>query len=168
MAKGNFDRRALLHGGCAFLAVGCPAAKTTGSDTPHSADPTTDPTTESGSATPFADYPCDQTETPDGSWTELSFAQYPDLADPGGWYGVTAGGQSIVVAHIVEGCFAAVSRPCTHEGEPVNYVPERGQFTCPRHGAVYAADGERVSGPQPAGLVNFPCVQQGSSVFVLI
>lgn len=165
MAK-DFDRRTLLHGGCALFAVGCAGAKATDAPPGHTGDPTTDPTTETGGATPFADYPCDQTDTPDGGWTELTFTQYPDLATPGGWYPVTVGGRSLVVAHVVEGCFAAVSRPCTHEGEPVNYVPARAQFTCPRHGAVYAADGGRVSGPQPASLENFPCVQQGSSVFV--
>jgi cytochrome b6-f complex iron-sulfur subunit len=163
MARG-FDRRALLGGGCAWLAVGCAGDKTTASG--HSGPtPTDGTTTDTGTApTPFADYPCDQEVTATG--TELRLTDYPDLAVVGGWYAVNLGAGEVVVAHVVEGCYAAVARACTHEGVAVDYVPARAQFVCPRHGAVYGADGEKVSGPQPAGVQRYPVGRVGDSIWV--
>jgi cytochrome b6-f complex iron-sulfur subunit len=159
MARG-FDRRRLLGGGCALLALGCaPLPPVDGDD--HSGAPTGG----SGGAVP-GPYPCGQSGAPDGTWTELSFAAYPDLAAPGGWSGVTVAGRSLIVAHVSAGCFAAVDRACAHQGSAIDYRPDRAQFVCPQHGAVYAPDGSKVSGPQPTGIAKHPCVRRGDSVFV--
>lgn len=160
----RLDRRRFLGGGCALFALG-------GCDEAPWGFPT--PTGDTGAAgtptdplTPLERYPCVQAVTPDASFSELPLASYPDLATVGGWYPVTLGGQALIVAHVYDGCYAAVVRACAHEGEPVNYVDGRKGFTCPRHGAVYAADGSRVSGPSATGLQRFPCARVGDSVFV--
>lgn len=165
MAKG-FDRRWLLGSGCALFAVGC-SGDSDGSVFPTGHTGPT-PTGDSGT-TPASTYPCGQTDTPDGTFVELHLADWPDLETVGGWYGgLFHTGLNLVIAHVSEGCYAAVSRACTHEGVSVDYHPERLQFTCPRHGAVYAADGSKVSGPQPTGLQHFPCVRVGDSIFVKV
>jgi nitrite reductase/ring-hydroxylating ferredoxin subunit len=166
MARG-FDRRQLLHGGCALFALACGGDTTT--PPTDSGDPTTPPDDHTGTTeTPFAGYPCDQAVTPDGTFTELPFTDYPDLAEVGGWYGVTAGGKSIVVAHVATDCYSAIDRACAHEGVEINYDDLGKRFTCPRHGAVYAPDGSKVSGPQATGLPRYSCVRQGDSVFVKV
>ncbi len=165
MAKG-FDRRRFLGGGCALFAVGCSGDGDV-VPTPDHSGASTGPTGETG-GTDAVVYPCGQTEVPDGSFTELTLAEYPDLAEPGGWYAGAFGGRNVVVAHVTEGCYAAVLAACTHEGALVDYRPERQGFVCPRHGALYGPDGGKISGPQPTGLQNFPCVRVGDSVFVQV
>lgn len=165
MAKG-FDRRQVLCGGCAVVVAGCG---------PHGAVPF--PTGETGTSgvdpggsSAVADaYPCDQVIDPGGAgWTGLSLAEYPDLAEVGGWYGVSVGGAEIVVAQADEGCYVAIERACAHEGVPINYDPVLKRFTCPRHGAVYDLQGEKVSGPQPTGLPVYPCGRDGDTVWVRV
>ena len=74
--------------------------------------------------------------------------------------------REIVVAHVEEGCYSAILRACTHEGVAINYRPERFQFVCPRHGAIYAVDGTKVAGPQPAGLPVYPAAREGDTIWV--
>ena len=151
-----------MGGACAWLALGCtregsdPAAGT--GDTGAAPTPTGTPT--------GADYPCGQAEPLGG--TALPLADYPDLAAVGGWSPVTVEGRSLVVAHVQEGCFAAIERACAHEGVPIDYRPDRSQFVCPRHGAVYAADGAKISGPQATGLPVYPCARVGDAVVVSV
>lgn len=155
----SFDRRTLLCGGCSVLATACgihigpvPAPLDTG-------DEETDPTDPGGTAD---EYPCGQDIDPSGAgWIPLDLADYPDLEEVGGWYVVG----NLIVAHALEGCYVAIDRACTHEGVPVNYVPERAQFVCPRHGAVYDLQGDKVAGPQPRGLSVYPCGRVGDTVW---
>lgn len=170
MALG-FDRRRFLRGGCALVLVGCrrPAG---GGDDSAAVDSGTSSTSTSTSrddtatTPPPPSYPCGQEEVPGEGWSELSFAQWPDLAVVGGWYAVDVAGLPLVVAQVEEGCWAAVDRRCTHEGADVEYRAERHQFVCPRHGAVYDADGTARTGPQPADLGHYPCVRAGDAVWV--
>ncbi len=170
MARG-FDRRAVLRGGCAMWAVGCagPTATTPTDDRPD--DTGTTPPGHSAATTdtePSIDgYPCDQAiDGAAAGWTELPLSEYPDLAEVGGWYGVTVGGRELVVAHVVEGCYTAMDRACAHEGRFIDYRPERLQFVCPLHGAIYAPDGTKVAGPQPTGLPVHPCGRVGDVILV--
>ncbi len=168
------NRRELICGGCALLAAGCaspgidPAADRvadiTANDTAsgdNSSSPTSDP---SG-----AGYPCGQTLEPGASgWTELPLASYPELGAVGGWVAVTVSGREIVVAHVETDCFVAMLRACAHEGVAIDYHPDRYQFVCPLHGAVYDWQGDKVSGPQPTGLPVYPVGADGGSVWVQV
>lgn len=155
----------MLSRGCALAAlVGCSGdatpPKTTGDSTSPGDDDDTTPN-------PTDTYPCNQDITPGGAgWEALSLSQYPDLEVVGGWYAVSVGGSEIIVAHIEEGCYTAILRACAHEGVPIDYIPARGQFVCPEHGAIYDADGNKVAGPQPAGLPVYPCGRDGDTVWV--
>ena len=164
MAKG-FSRREFVCGGCAVVAVGCAPKGNYVEPTDETGNPwaNTDPTNGTTDTTANG-YPCTQTVTASG--TELPLSQYPDLNTVGGWYAVGSGAGELVVAHVSQGCYVAILRACAHEGVAINYEAGRGQFTCPRHGAVYDWQGDKVAGPQPGGLPVYPCGKIGNSVWV--
>jgi Rieske Fe-S protein len=142
-------------------------------DAPADDDPGTLPPDDSGTTPVVDQLPCEGVvaDPVDPGWVGFPLATFPDLAVVGGWYGVSAGGRSIVLAHVEQGCYVAIDRPCTHEGELVNYNPSRGehgQFVCPRHGAVYDLDGTRISGPAPADLPGHPAALEGDTVWVQV
>lgn len=160
----DFSRRTFVCGGCALLTTAC-SPPTPGT----SPDP--DPTADTAGDTPSDPgtdevYPCGQQVPTAPDRLELPLASYPDLAEVGGWYAVSSSAGELVVAHVLPGCYVAIERACTHEGVPVDYSPSRGQFTCPRHGAVYGVQGEKVSGPQPTGLPVYPVAREQDSIWI--
>jgi cytochrome b6-f complex iron-sulfur subunit len=167
MALG-FDRRRFLRASCALLAAGCGRPEDDRASDSSDTDPAETALEETGGDTvPVELYPCGQEVSAGAAgWAELPLAQWPDLGVVGGWYPVDLAGVALVVAQVEEGCYAAIARACAHEGAPIEYHPDRGQFVCPRHGAIYAADGEAVAGPQPSGLPVYPCGRVGESVWV--
>ncbi|MEQ1572585.1 MAG: Rieske (2Fe-2S) protein [Myxococcota bacterium] len=164
MAK-TFDRRSLLCAGCSAFAAACGPRDIVAFPTGVTGDTAGGPPP----IVPSEGYPCDQTIDPGGpGWFGLSLAEYPDLAQVGGWYGVSVGGENLVVAHAIDGCYAAIRRACAHEGVAIVYSPSRAQFTCPAHGAVYDLQGDKVAGPQPTGLPVFPCGRDGDTIWVKV
>ncbi|MBX2803301.1 MAG: Rieske (2Fe-2S) protein [Myxococcales bacterium] len=157
----GFTRRAFMGAGCLW-AMAC--NQRPGVNFPFD---TADPQTGDTSVPPVPEgYPCEQA-VPDGSGRiPLPLDDYPDLAEVGGWYPLTTPAGAIVVAHVDEGCYVAILRACTHEGVPIDYRPERGQFVCPRHGAVYDWRGRKVAGPQPRDLPVYQVAREGDTVFV--
>ncbi len=171
----GFDRRTFLRGGCSLVLTGCAlkasdtgsAARTDSGGT--TTDPTTSTTTTTTTTPPPPAYPCGQSLALGGAgWYALALADWPDLADVGGWYAVDVGGMGLVIAHVEAGCYSAIVRACSHQGTSIEYRPDRGEYVCPNHGAIYAADGEAVSGPQPSGLPVFPCGRDGESIWVQV
>jgi Rieske Fe-S protein len=167
----GFTRRQAVCGGCAWAIAGCTSPGVPADGGNVTDDPGTTPPSDSGTTPPTDALPCDGVVAQPGSpaWFPLPLADYPDLAEVGGWYGIVVGGRNIVVAHVEDGCYVAIDRACTHEGELVNYNPSRGdygQFVCPRHGAVYDLDGTRVSGPAPLDLPGHPAALDGDTVWV--
>jgi Rieske Fe-S protein len=167
----GFTRREALCGGCAWGVVACAGDSADGTlfPPPETSDSTTPLDTDETEPTDVL--PCDGVTAQPGApgWVAFPIADYPDLAVVGGWYGVSAGGRSIIVACVEVDCYVAIDRPCAHEGEPINYIASRGphgQFVCPRHGAVYAIDGSKVSGPQPTGLPTYEAGLDGDTVWV--
>ncbi len=169
----GFTRRQAICAGCSVAIIGCsPDGGTGGPTGTNTGDGPTSPE-DTGTPAVGDPLPCDGVVAAPGApgWFGLPLADYPDLAEVGGWYGVLAGGRNIVVAHVEEGCYVAIDRACTHEGELVNYNASRGeygQFVCPRHGAVYDLDGTRVSGPAPADLPGHPTAIDGDTVWVQV
>ena len=45
---------------------------------------------------------------------------------------------------------------CPHLGCPINAHPAEKQFACPCHGAVFASDGRKISGPAPRSMDPLP------------
>jgi Rieske Fe-S protein len=168
----GFTRRQAVCGGCALAIAGCATPEGTDGGGTGTDDDGTSPS-DTDMTTVHDGLPCDGVVADPGApdWFGFPLVDFPDLEEVGGWYGATAGGRTIVVAHVEEGCYVAIDRACTHEGELVNYNAtrgEHGQFVCPRHGAVYDIDGSRVSGPAPADLPGHPAALDGDTVWVQV
>lgn len=166
----SFDRRWLLARGCAAISLAACTGKPPAEGPEDTGEPATgSPGDDDDTTAPADTYPCNQQISPGGpGWEALPLADWPDLAEVGGWYGVTIGGTEIIVAHIEQDCYTAILRACTHEGQAIDYSPQRRQFVCPRHAAIYDEDGDKVAGPQPAGLPVFPCGRDGDTVWVKV
>ncbi|MCB9675575.1 MAG: Rieske (2Fe-2S) protein [Alphaproteobacteria bacterium] len=163
----EISRRDLLCTLCA-AAVACKATDGGPIDTlPDDTDPDTDTDTPVDTDT-NPNTICIDPGTAAQGWTELPLSQYPELADLYGFVYLTLAGKQIVIAQVEEGCYAALERPCTHEGVAIEYRPERNGFVCPRHGAIYAWDGRVLAGPPPMDLQSFPCGPRDGSVWILV
>lgn len=60
--------------------------------------------------------------------------------------------KTVYVTKDSHGQLCALSSICPHLGCTVPWVSAKKQFVCPCHGAVFAADGSRVSGPALRGM----------------
>jgi menaquinol-cytochrome c reductase iron-sulfur subunit len=64
----------------------------------------------------------------------------------------TISGKAIYVTKDSQGQLSVLTSICPHLGCTVPWNKEKGQFACPCHGATFAADGTRVSGPSLRGM----------------
>jgi Rieske Fe-S protein len=60
--------------------------------------------------------------------------------------------KAIYVTKDSQGQLLVLTSICPHLGCTVPWNKEKNQFVCPCHGAIYAADGTRVSGPSLRGM----------------
>ncbi len=74
---------------------------------------------------------------------DLTSATYSGLTTIGGY----AYSGSILVAHIKDGSYIALSKVCTHEGSTVQYVAISNNVYCPNHGARFNTTGAVTQGP---------------------
>ncbi len=54
---------------------------------------------------------------------------------------------NIIIANTGSDQFVALSAVCTHNGCQITYNHSSGNFPCPCHGSIFAADGSVVEGP---------------------
>ena len=101
-------------------------------------------------------------------WTEISLTEYPDLMEVGGYVTTNIGGNSMVIAHVEEGCYAAVSSSCTHEGGAIFYSALRQQFSCQLHAATFNLDGDWALGQVTTDLRSFLVAKEGDSLWIAI
>lgn len=59
-----------------------------------------------------------------------------------------------------------LSSICPHLGCEVSWNDTRGQFVCPCHNSVFAADGSLVSGPAPRGMDTLPIKNDNGEIMV--
>ena len=174
----DLNRRALLCTGCQWAVAGAVASVTGcvvssggsggGSTAGGDDDDDDDDVFDTGTAA-LSTPECDVVAQPGApGWAELSLAQYPELDAVDGWVQVSVGGRTLNVAQVDVDCFVAMETSCTHQGARVDYRPERGQFVCILHGAVYVNDGTPISGPTQVPLVTYPCARSGDSVWVQV
>ena len=104
--------------------------------------------------------------TPDSGWVEVSLSSFPALQMVGGYVTTTVGGQSMVIAHVEDGCYAAVSSRCTHEGGSIYYSEQRQQFSCQLHAATFNLDGEWSLGQVAANLQSFLVAREGDTLLI--
>jgi menaquinol-cytochrome c reductase iron-sulfur subunit len=60
--------------------------------------------------------------------------------------------KAVYVAKGTQGQLLVFTSICPHLGCTVPWNKEKNQFVCPCHGATFAADGTRVSGPSLRGM----------------
>lgn len=60
--------------------------------------------------------------------------------------------KAVYVTKDSQGNLRVLTSVCPHLGCTVPWNKDRRQFTCPCHGAVFAADGARISGPSRRGM----------------
>ena len=63
--------------------------------------------------------------------------------------------------------YVAMSNICTHLGCRVRWNEEQNQFFCPCHTAIFAKDGEVVTGPPPRPLDRYEVKVEDDQLFVL-
>ena len=95
-------------------------------------------------------------ESPVGALTEFSSLTEPvmrtiqiELVD--GWRKAISE-KAIYVTKDSQGRLRVLTSVCPHLGCTVPWNKEKGEFICPCHGATFAADGTRVSGPPLRGM----------------
>jgi len=89
---------------------------------------------------------------------DLSLAENSALNSAGGTKIV----QSVIVAKLGNGSFAALNSICTHEGCTVGYNSGADNFQCPCHGSVFATTGSVINGPAATALKSYPVSQSGT------
>lgn len=82
---------------------------------------------------------------------DLTAAAYSGLTTIGG-YAYTG---SILVAHIKDGSYIALSKVCTHEGTTVVYKSSSNTVYCPNHGATFSTTGTVTQGPANQSLTQY-------------
>lgn len=167
----TFDRRALLCGGCAAFALSaCKDPAGTSPDTgplDTGGDPTA-PALDPDDPLANPDYPCSPPLEPGAEgWRAFALSEHPELAEVGGHIATsTPNGNLFIVAHVVEGCYVAAARRCTHQGVLMTYEPSRGQFVCPRHGSLFDWRGAPVGGPATAPIEVYTAGRDGDTIWV--
>ena len=142
-------------GTCALLLLGC-TEKSANSDSTNSQQPDSSDPDE-------AIQTFDPCETmPDVGWTEISLDNYPSLREVGSY--ITWNG--IVIAHVEENCYAAVSASCTHEGGQIFYSSQRRQFSCVEHAATFNLDGEWSLGTATTNLRSYLVARDGEVLLI--
>ena len=73
---------------------------------------------------------------------------------------------NIIVAHIADGSYVAVSSICTHQGGTVAYQQNGNEFHCPVHGSNFATNGSVINGPATSSLATYKTSLNGSMLRV--
>ena len=96
----------------------------------------------------------DTTVTPidaNGITVDLTSSTYASLTTVGAYAYVN----NILVAHIKNGNYIALSKVCTHEGTTVQYVASSDSIYCPGHGAQFTTSGTVTQGPASRALTQY-------------
>lgn len=72
----------------------------------------------------------------------------------------------VIVAHVGNAAYVAVSSTCTHAGGTVYYDLSSNRFHCPNHGSNFATDGSVINGPAASPLAKYNTTLNGNSLRV--
>jgi Rieske Fe-S protein len=102
---------------------------------------------------------------PEGNLIKVSLSNVPALAVIGGAVSVALPKrQEIIVVHLQENEFLALSPVCSHRGCIVRKV--RDGFECPCHGSRYDQYGEVIEGPAPRALTRYATELKGTELLI--
>ena len=62
---------------------------------------------------------------------------------------------NVLVAHVKDGSYVALSKICTHEGTTVSYRSASNDVYCADHGSVFTTTGSVTKGPAPTALTQY-------------
>jgi len=85
---------------------------------------------------------------------------------PGTAYSLQYGGSPGILIREEDGGLLALSLVCTHLACTVVWNPEKREFHCPCHDALFDAQGHVLSGPPPAPLERWKVEMKGDRVLV--
>ena len=109
----------------------------------------------------------DGTTTPSTSTNTNKTDFTIDLSDSANAALVATGGyiykSGIIIAHLGNGSYVAVSDVCTHEGATLGFNGSTA-FTCSRHGSQFNSDGSVKNGPATTALVKYNTQLAGTSL----
>jgi menaquinol-cytochrome c reductase iron-sulfur subunit len=74
--------------------------------------------------------------------------------------------KAVYVTKDSQGQLRVLTSICPHLGCTVPWNKEKKQFICPCHGAIYAADGSRISGPSLRGMDSLEASVQNGQLIV--
>jgi cytochrome b6-f complex iron-sulfur subunit len=100
-------------------------------------------------------------------YLKIPLAEAPELAKPGGAVALSSAEQgelNIIVLHLGENEYIALSPICTHLGCRVRKA--RDGFECPCHGSRYDLHGQVVNGPTARPLARFLVRQKGDELLI--
>lgn len=105
-----------------------------------------------------------------GSSTEFSSLSEPiertiQIEQVDGWRKAISE-KAVYVTKDAKGQLMVLSSICPHLGCTVPWVSEKREFICPCHGAVYAPDGARISGPCLRGMDTLETSEQDGQLLV--
>ncbi len=89
-----------------------------------------------------------------GAPLAVRLADYPALARDGGIARINGSAAPVAVVRLSASNYRALSLACPHQGTTVNIGT--GSFTCPNHGARFAADGTWTGGQSTSSLLVIP------------
>lgn len=100
-------------------------------------------------------------------YLKIPLAEIPELAMPGGAVALSSAEQgelNIIVLHLDENEYIALSPICTHLGCRVRKA--RDGFDCPCHGSRYDLRGQVLNGPATRPLARFPVRREGEELVI--
>jgi cytochrome b6-f complex iron-sulfur subunit len=102
--------------------------------------------------------------TPDNVDFTIDISQSPndDLQEVGK-YLIKNG---VIIAHVAQGSYIAVSAACTHEGTNIEYKSAQNIFHCPNHDSEFKTDGSVQKGPAKKSLTQYNVTVNGNIIRV--
>jgi Rieske Fe-S protein len=100
-------------------------------------------------------------------YLKIPLAEAPELSKPGGAVALASAEQgelNIIVLHLGENEYLALSPVCTHLGCRVRKA--RDGFDCPCHGSRYDLRGQVVNGPAARNLARFSARREGEELLI--
>ena len=93
---------------------------------------------------------------------DLTSPTYAPLAAVGG----SAYKDGVIIVHVNNGSYVAVSAACTHAGTTLVFDAAGNRFHCNNHGSNFALDGSVINGPASRPLSRYTTTLTGSSLRV--
>ena len=93
-----------------------------------------------------------------------------DLKDPKNTSILAAGGfiyhRGMVIAHLDDGSYVAVSNKCTHAGGRLEFQNDQQSFRCLSHGAKFDTKGQVLNGPAQVSIKVYDVILEGDNLII--